>query len=160
MRMIRQLLNRLLFSSNVHVAPDVVSAWESVLLAYLRNLIIAFLSVAAILAASSHYQPFIAPLNGPNLRLILVISNFITFFLTFMASLRWHPSLQATERQRAENRSRGEYLVLLTAFWATSSAFLIGTLIDPTFSVVLGGAVVHSALFQLMISQRAPSLQS
>ena len=102
-----------------------------------------------------HYQPFVAPLDETSLRLNLAISNLIAFFLTLGASSRWHPSNQANEHQRAADRSGGEYLILRTLLWGASLLFLIATTIVPTFPGVLAGAVVHSALFQLIISQRA-----
>lgn len=160
MRTIGQLLNRFLFGSSVVKAPDVISAWESVLRGYILNLMIVIFSAAAIMAASGHYHPFVAPLGEAELRLILAISNPITFLLTFVASLQWYPSDQAIERQRAASRSRGEFIVLLTLFWGASLIFLTANFIIPSFLGVLAGAAVHSALFQLMVSQRASILQS
>jgi len=58
------------------------------------------------------------------------------------------------EAQKAANRSKGEYLVLLFLFWCASLILLLGNLTMPTFGVLLANVAVHSALFQLMISQR------
>jgi hypothetical protein len=112
------------------------------------------------MVALGHYHPFIAPLDEADLRLILAIANPITFLLTFIASLQWYPSDQAIERQRTANRSRGEYLMLLTLLWGASLIFLTATLVVPSVLGVLAGATVHSALFQLMVSQRAIISQS
>ncbi|MBR1250959.1 hypothetical protein JQ609_29075 [Bradyrhizobium sp. AUGA SZCCT0169] len=160
MRMMGQVLNRFLFGSSIVKATDVISAWNAVLSGYVLNLIIVFVSVAAIMVALGHYHPFIAPLDEADLRLILAIANPITFLLTFIASLQWYPSDQAIERQRTANRSRGEYLMLLTLLWGASLIFLTATLVVPSVLGVLAGATVHSALFQLMVSQRAIISQS
>jgi hypothetical protein len=152
--MVRRLLHRLLLSSTIDRAPDVTAAWGSIMAAYLRNLVVLVLCVAAIFVTLGLYHPLVAPFDGTKLRLVLVISNIITFVLTFLASRQWQPSPQAKEAQKAANRSKGEYLVLLFLFWCASLILLLGNLTMPTFGVLLANVAVHSALFQLMISQR------
>jgi hypothetical protein len=60
----------------------------------------------------------------------------------------------AIERQRTANRSGGEYLVLVSLLSAASLLFLAISFLVFSIGAPLAGATVHSALLQMLMSQR------
>jgi hypothetical protein len=154
-RAISNFLNSILFGARVESDPDVVSQWGTVAVSYMLNLVIVFLVVATGFAISGYYQPFVAPLADAAVRLPAAIANLLTFALTYIASLEWRMRADAIERQRAANRSRGEYLVLLFLLSVVSLSFLAAAFYVFSIVALVAGACAHSALLQLLMSQRA-----
>src|ERR1700675_3892861 len=106
------VLNKVLFRSLVSSDEDIVSQWGTIAVAYTLNLLLIFVFVAAISTIAGYYDPFGVPFAKPTLRVMLAISNLITFALTYFASLTWTMHDTAIKRQRAANPTRAELVVL------------------------------------------------
>lgn len=148
------VLNGILFGARVESGPDVISQWGTIAVSYMLNLAIIFLVVASGFAISGYYQPFAAPLAEAAVRLPAAIANLLTFALTYIASLEWRMRGDAIERQRTANRSRGEYLVLLSLLSIVCLLFLTAAFFVFSIVALVAGACAHSALLQLLMSQR------
>jgi hypothetical protein len=147
-------LNKVLFSAGVASDEDVVAQWGTIAVAYLLNLLLVFVFVAAIFAIAGYYQPLAAPFAESALRLPVAIANLATFALTFIASLEWRMSDVAIERQRAANCSRGKYLVLVSLLSIVSLLFLVATFFFFSIVALVAGAAMHSALLHMLMSER------
>jgi hypothetical protein len=109
-------LNKVLFGARVASDKYPVSQWGTIGIAYVLNVFVIFVFVAAIFAIAGYYHPLGTPFAESALQLPTAIANLVAFALTYIASLEWRMSDDAIERQRAANRSRGEYLVLLRCY--------------------------------------------
>jgi hypothetical protein len=147
-------LNKILFGARVVSDEDVVAQWGTIIVAYALNLLLIFVFVAAIFTLAGYYDPFSAPFAKPALPVVLAISNLITFALTYFASLTWDMHDKAMERQRAANRARSEFIVLVALFSIVSLFFLAATFVILDVGVLLASAVVNSALLQMLTSRR------
>jgi hypothetical protein len=150
-----RILNKVLFGARVASDPDTISEWSTIFVSYVMNLSLLFIVMATVFAIAGYYQPLAAPFSESALRLPVAIANVVTFALTYIASLEWRMSEDAIGRQRAANRSRGEYLVLLSLLSTAALSFLIVNFFVFNIGVLLGGASVYSALIQMLMSQRA-----
>jgi hypothetical protein len=148
------VLNKVLFGSLVSSDEDIVSQWGTIAVAYTLNLLLIFVFVAAILFFAGYYDAYGAPFAQPALRVMLAISNLITFALTYVASLTWVMHDRAIERQRAANRARGELVVLAVLFSIASLFFLAAPFLILDVGILIASAVVNSALLQMLTSCR------
>ena len=149
------VLNGLLFGARVESDPDVIAQWGTIAVSYMLNLVIVSIFVAGGFAISGHYQPFAVPVADSAVQFPAAIANVLTFTLTYIASREWRMGPDAIERQRSANRSRGEYLVLLLLLSFASLLFLTAAFYVFSIVALVAGACVHSALMQLLMSQRA-----
>jgi hypothetical protein len=147
-------LNRILFGARVSSDPDVISQWATIATSYVLNLLITFVFVAAIFALAGYSDPAHSMWTKSALRMPVALSNLIAFVLTSLASLNWKVSDEAIERQRAASRSRIEYVVLVLAFSIASLLFLAVLFLVFDLAALVAGAVVNSALLQLLLSER------
>ena len=149
-----RFLNKVLFGARIGSDPDIVSQWGTLAASYVLNLLLLFICVAAICALAGYYDPISAPLAAPALRVMLAISNLIAFALTYVASLSWEMHDKAIERQRAANRSTGEFVLLFALFSIASLFFLTVSFLVLDIAVLIANAVVNSALLQMLMSRR------
>ena len=149
-----RFLNKVLFGARVTADPDVVSQWGTIIVSYVLNLLLVLVPVVIVSAITGHYRPLVAPLEKPALQVILATANLTTFSLTYLASLSWRMGEQAIERQRAANRSNGEYWILLLTLATASFVFLLLLFLVFNIAAIVGSACVNSALLQLAMSRR------
>jgi hypothetical protein len=147
-------LNRILFGARVCSDPDAISQWGTIATSYVLNLLITFVFVAAIFGLAGYSDPAHSMWTKSALRMPVALSNLIAFALTSLASLNWKVSDEAIERQRAAGRSRIEYVVLVLAFSIASLFILAVLFLVFDFGALVAGAVVNSALLQLLLSER------
>jgi hypothetical protein len=143
-------LNKILFGARVATDEDLVSQWGTIAVAYTLNLLLIFVFVAAISTIAGYYDPFGVPFAKPTLRVMLAISNLITFALTYFASLTWTMHDTAIKRQRAANPTRAELVVLGVSFSIASLFLLAAPFLILDVGVLLASAVVNSALLQML----------
>ena len=148
------LLNRFSLGARIAADRDVISLWGTVTVAYAVNLVVAFAVVAAIFTPLGSYEPIHSPLAKSALQVPLAVSNLLAFALTYIASLSWKMHDEAIERQRAANRSRGEYLVLVSFFSIASIFFLTVLFLIFDVTALVASALVNSALLQMLLSKR------
>ena len=145
-RQTSRFLNKFLFGGRIASDPDVGWQWGTVIISYMLNLFIVFVVVAAVFAAAGRYHPIDAPLAAAALQTPLAIANVATFALTAIASLSWRINDEAINRQRAANRSRGEYLVLLSLFSIIALFFVSVLFVIFDVAALIVSACVNSAL--------------
>jgi hypothetical protein len=147
-------LNKVLAGERVETDPDIVSQCGTIAVSYIVNLLLILIFIAVIFALAGYYNPLGAPFATPVLRMMLAISNLITFALTYVASLTWKMHDSAIETQLAANRARGAFIVFAALFSIASLFFLAVPFLFLHVGVLLASAVVNSALLQLLMSRR------
>lgn len=155
MHAVSRLLNIVLFGARVESDPDVVSQWGTISVSYALNFCLIAILVAVLFVVFGLYQPSVDPLAEPPVRSLLAITNLLTFVLTFVASLGWRMSESASERHRAANRSDAEYWVLVSFLIVGSLLFLAIPFRILSVPALIVSACASSALFQILMSQRA-----
>lgn len=153
-RTISRALNKVLFGARVSSKPDFLSQCGTIAISYVLNLLITFAVVAAIIAIARYSDAAHSMWTKSALRMPVALSNLITFALTYLASLDWKMSDEAIERQRAANRSRIEYVMLVLAFSIASLLFLTVPFLIFDPASLVAGVVVYSALLQMLLSER------
>ncbi len=157
-----RVLNRVLFGAGIARFEDYNSQLEVVAAAYIANLAIIFVPVAMIFAAMGLYDPFHSPLATSNIQMPLAVSNALTFFLTYLASLNWKANEQAIERWRNARRPIGGFYKLLSLIFIPSivvcglfSFFLLAALFRVFgFAIFLGSIVANSVFLHVLFSLR------
>jgi hypothetical protein len=153
-------LNKILFGARVCSDPDAISQCGTIATAYILNLLITFVFVAAAFALAGPSDPAHSMWTTSALRMPVALSNLIAFALTSLASLDWKVSDEAIERQRTARRSRVEYVVLVLAFSIASLLFLAVLFLVFDLAALVAGVFVNSALVQLLLSERHLKIKS
>jgi hypothetical protein len=148
------MLSRFSLGARIASDRDVISLWGTVTVAYAVNLVVAFAVVAAIFTLLGYYEPIHSPLAKSALQVPLAVSNLLAFVLTYITSLGWKMHDDAIARQRAANRSRGEYLVLLFVVSIASLFFMAALFLIFDVATLAASAVVNAALLQMLFSNR------
>lgn len=151
---ISNYLNTIMFGARISSDPDVVSQWGTIAVSYILNLILILAVVVPVFTIAGYYEPFAAPFADPALRIVLATANVLTFALTYVASLSWRASLNAIERQRAANRSKAEYIILISLIAGASFVFLSVLFLVLNIAALIASACINSALLQMLISRR------
>jgi hypothetical protein len=155
MRSASRFLNVVLFGARVESDPDVISQWGTISVSYVLNFGLVAIAVAVLFVVFGFYQPSVDPLAESFLRSFLAVTNLLTFVLTLVASLSWRMSESAIERHRAANRSDTEYRILLSLLILGSLLFLAIPFRILSVPALIVSACASSALFQILMSQRA-----
>lgn len=153
MRATSRVLNKVLFGSRVASDEDAWSQVGTIGTAYLLNVLMIFVVVAAIGTVAGYYQPLDAPFANPTLRVMLALSNVVTFALTYVASLTWEMHEKAIEVQRAA-RGPVEIVVLIVLFSIPSLFFLAALFLILDFGGLIASAVINAFLLQMFTSER------
>jgi fumarate reductase subunit C len=149
-----RVLNKVLFGSSVASDDNIGSQWGTIGTAYVFNLLMIFVIVAAIGTVAGYYKPLDAPFANPTLRVLLALSNIVTFALTYVASITWEMHEKAIEIQRAARRVPGEIVVLIALFSIPSLFLLAALFLTLDIGALIASALVNAALLQMLTSER------
>jgi hypothetical protein len=151
--LVSRWLNRFLFGAGVARANDQVSQLDTIVRAYLANLVVIFCLVGALLAAADLHPSLRAPFFSM-IPFALAISNVATFGATYLASLSWSANPDLIKRVREAVRARGRpgelinrYVIpVALALWGLASLFLTIALFG-TLKLGLGHPLGYGSLF-------------
>ena len=146
-------LNRFLFGAGVARANDQVSQLDTIVKAYLANLVVIFCLVCTLLAAADLHPSLRTPFSSM-IPFALAISNVVTFGATYLASLSWCANPDLVKRVREAVGARGHsgelinrYVIpVALASWGLVSLFLTIALFG-TLKLGLGQPLGYGSLF-------------